>query len=136
MERRVPRRTGRWMVAVSLALFGLVVGCGDDDAEDGTGASDDDVEEVAESAGARGVAEAIRVALVAEDLGEGEHARDVAVLQEAVGDIPGEPDVTGIEDADGDGRDDDGNVEVRVDREVACLSVGSSGEVDVTGGEC
>lgn len=136
MERRGPLRAGRCAVAVAMCLaLGLLVGCGDDEPDDGSGAGDD-VEEVAESAGARAVAEAVRAALVAEDLDEAEHESDVAVLQEAVEDIPGEPDVTGIEDADGDGRDDDGKVEIHVDSEVACLSVQSSGRVDVTGGEC
>jgi hypothetical protein len=135
MERCGPLKLGRRAVASCLALaLGLVAACGDDESDDGSGA--EDVEEVAESAGARAVAEAIRVALLAEDLDEAEHESDVAVLQEAVEDLPGEPDVTGIEDANGDGRDDDGKVEVHVDREVACLTVQSSGRVDVTGGEC
>jgi hypothetical protein len=135
MERCGPLKLRRRAVASCLALaLGLVAACGDDESDDGSGA--EDVEEVAESAGARAVAEAIRVALLAEDLDEAEHESDVAVLQEAVEDLPGEPDVTGIEDANGDGRDDDGKVEVHVDREVACLTVQSSGRVDVTGGEC
>lgn len=128
MDRAIVGRFG----AVAVVLLGFLVGCGDDDEP----ADDGEIEEATESAGARVAAEAIRATLVAEDLGEGEHERDVAVLQESVEDVPGGPDVSGIEDADGDGRDDDGKVQVHVEDEVACLTVSESGEVDVTGGEC
>lgn len=93
------------------------------------------VEELTERVSARVVAEATRATLVADDLDEGEQESDVAVLREAVEDLPGEPEVTGIEDTDGDGRDDDGKPEVHTDDEVACLSI-SSGCVDVSDGAC
>lgn len=111
--------------------------CGDDDDPDlGEGDIDERAEDVAESAGARAVAETLRGALVADDLEDGQHARDVAVIEEAVGDLPGEPEVAGIDDGDGDGQDDDGQVEVRVDGESACVSISANGEVDSTGGGC
>ena len=69
---------------------------------------------MAESAGAGGVAEALRLVLVEDDLGPNQTERDVDVLQESVDDLPGEPEVSGIADDDGDGVDDDGKVEVRV----------------------
>jgi hypothetical protein len=122
------RRRGFVAVAVATAIALPLGGCGDDDGE----AAGD----VAESAGARVVAEAIRVSLLVRDLDDGQRADDVDVLREAVSDLAGEPDVSGIDDSDGDGRDDDGKVEVRVNDEAACLSVADNGEVDVTGGRC
>ena len=116
-------------MAVALAIVLPLGGCGDDDSDEGA-------EDVAESAGARVVAEAIRASLLVRDLDDGQRADDVDVLREAVSDLVGEPDVSGIDDSDGDGRDDDGKVEVRVDDEAACLSVADNGEVDVTGGRC
>lgn len=124
-------------LVAGLALVGLG-GCGDDGDDDAATDDnlDDDVEEVTESAGARAVAEALRGTILAEDLEQDEDRRQVAVLTESVDDLPGEPEITGIEDRDGDGLDDDGNVGVRVDDEVACLSVAPDGDVDVTGGAC
>lgn len=132
---------GRLLRVVGLLAAALMVlgasACGDDDEPDvGEGDIDERAEDVVESAGARAVAETLRGALVAEDLDQGEHARDVAVIEEAVGDLPGEPEVAGVEDGDGDGQDDDGNVEVRVDGESACVSISPNGEVDSTGGAC
>jgi hypothetical protein len=145
-----------WRLLAALLTLVLLVGgaaaCSDDDDDTtqtgGSGGSgesgqdddqgddpDDDVGEVAESAAARGVAEIIRLALF-EDDGPDTDRRKVEVLQESVDDIPGSPDVSGIADEDGDGLDDDGNVEVRFNDEVACLTVAEDGEVDVTGGAC
>jgi hypothetical protein len=108
----------------------VLVGCGKDDDTNSS-----DAEEVTESAGARALAEAVRVTLIAD--GNHDDRRTVEALEEAVSDIPGSPEVTGIEDGDGDGRDDDGNVVIHVDDETACLSVDDDGkDVDVTGGEC
>jgi len=129
--RRRLRRAGMALALTGLAA-GLTVGCGDDGGDD----PDQSLGEVAESAGARGVAEALRLVLVEDDLGPDQHERDVDVLQESVNDLPGDPEVSGIEDTDGDGRDDDGKVEVHVNSEVACMSIAMDGDVDVTGGAC
>lgn len=121
----------RWrLAALPLVAAIALAGCGKDNDEDNSRA-----EEVTESAGARVLAEAIRVTLVAD--GNHDDRRTVEALEEAVSDIPGDPEVTGIEDDDGDGRDDDGEVVIHVDDEVACLTVDDDGkDVDVTGGEC
>jgi hypothetical protein len=142
----VQTQSHRMRILAALAALLLLVGgaaaCSDDDdsttSTGGTGQGDDpddDVGEVAESAAARAVAEIVRLALF-EDDGPDTDRRKVAVLQESVDDLPGSPDVSGITDDDGDGLDDDGNVEVRVNDEVACLTVTEAGEVDVTGGAC
>jgi hypothetical protein len=122
--------TARRCVAVLglVLLVGVVGACGDDEK--------DDFERLAESAGARSVAEALRVSLLAQDLQADQHVDDVAVIQAAVRDLPGDPDVLGVEDANGDGRDDDGKIEVRVDNEPACVTVHENGEVNVSGDAC
>jgi hypothetical protein len=128
----------RWRILAALAAVLLVAGgaaCGDDDGGGRGDDPDDDLGEQAESAAARVVAEALRVVLVADD-GPDTDRRTVAVLEESVADLPGEPDVSGISDEDGDGLDDDGAVEVSVNDEVACLTVTEEGDVDVTGGAC
>lgn len=141
VEQERKRRQFRvWPLLVIAALVGaMFAACGDDD--DGDGETDideidDQAAEVTDSAGARGVAEALRLVLIEDDLDEDQHVRDVDVLQESVDDLPGEPDVQGIADEDGDGKDDDGKVEIRVNDEVACMSVSMDSDVDVTGGGC
>jgi hypothetical protein len=129
----------RSMVALPLCagMVAAMAACNDDDAsgrhEDRDG--NDTAGEVLEGAGARGLGEALRVVLVSDNAFE-EHPRDVNVLQENVDDLPGKPKVTGIEDTDGDGMDDDGDVQIYVDDEIACVFVSEAGRVDVTGGGC
>jgi hypothetical protein len=131
-----PRRRIRiWPLLVVAALVGgMMLACSDSN-NDGD-ADIDEVGEATESAGARSVAEALRLVLVEDDLDADQHVRDIDVLQESVADLPGYPDVQGIADEDGDGKDDDGKVEVLVNDEVACMSIAMDGDVDVTGGEC
>jgi hypothetical protein len=139
-EERRKRRFRLWPLLVVAALLGgMFVACNNDD--DGDGETDideidDQAAEVTESAGARGLAEALRLVLIEDDLDDDQHVRDVDVLQESVDDLPGDPDVQGIADEDGDGKDDDGKVEVFVNDEVACMSVSMDSDVEVTGGEC
>lgn len=113
-----------------------MTGCGDDD--DPGDADDaeeliDEIDQLAEDAGARGLAEGVRLLLLTEDE---EDRRTVSAIGDAVDRLPGEPNVTGIEDGSGDGRDDDGKIEVHVDDEAACVSVSGDGSVDVTGERC
>jgi len=132
-SKTAPRRIGL-VVALAALATGLLVGCGDD--ESSSDDPDQSPGELLESTGARGVAEALRIAIVEDDLGPDQHERDVAVLEESIEDLPVNPDVEGIVDDDHDGRDDDGKVEVLVNSEAACVSIAMDGDVDVTGGAC
>lgn len=98
----------------------------------------DEAEERAEQLGARASAETFRASLKTQDTDDetgGVH--NVEALQEAADDLPGNVDVLGIGDSNGDGIDDDGFVELGVDDEFACVTLPESGdEIDVNGGRC
>jgi hypothetical protein len=87
-------------------------------------------------AGARAAAETMRGAIEARDLDAEQSVRDVKVLRDAADTIPGSPQVTGITDGNGDTKDDDGKVTVRVGDQAACLTADTNGDIDVTDGEC
>jgi hypothetical protein len=109
-----------------------------DDASDTAGDAIDEVEERVGEAGARAGAEAFRVTLREQDAdGAAGGLRTIEILQTAADDLPGDPEITGIEDGNGDGIDDDGYVQFVVGDESACVMVPESGdEIDVTGGAC
>ena len=141
--------------AVLFATVALVlVGCSDDTdsiaseaeqrADEAQSDADDlreDVEEKLDEAGdevdqglARGQAEIFRQRLT--DLGrDDEPSLAVADLEDIASELPGDPEVTGIEDDDGDGDDDDGKVEITVDESSACVTISGS-SVEVDDGEC
>jgi hypothetical protein len=116
----------------------IAAGACDDETRDKAEEAVEDAKEKAREAGARGIAETYRASIKAQDAKEGAGAvRNVEVLRAAAEDLPGDPDVSGIADDDGDGRDDDGYVEVNVDDERACVTLPESGDdVDVSGGAC
>jgi hypothetical protein len=116
----------RWPVVVGFAVVVLLAaGC-------------DEAEETAKQTGARASAEAFRVSVKAQDTDDGTGGvRNIEALRGAADDLPGAAEVVGIDDGDGNGIDDDGAVEVRVDDEYACVTLPESGDaVDVTGGRC
>lgn len=132
--------------SLAVTAFAAVVlalgGCTDearDEARDELDEALDDLEEAADTAGARVVAEAIRLAILVE-ADDDENGRSVAVIEEAIGLLPGEPDVSGIADGDEDGLDDDGRLIVRANDEVACVSlarrVTDFDHIDVYNGPC
>lgn len=119
--------------AAILAVGTLVLlGCDNDTAKD----VGERAKEVAGTIGARAAAEAMRASLKTRNLEGNETVRDVTVLKTAADDIPGDPDVGGITDTDGDGKDDDGHVEIRVGDQKACLTVEENGNVGVDDGAC
>ena len=112
------------VLAAALAIVALGgTACSDGGARSGSAAEPD--------AAARTAAEAFRSALLADDGPDGRDRRSRAVLEAAAGDLPGHPEVRGIEDADGDGFDDDGRIELRVEGRRWCLLVDDAGDTDV-----
>jgi hypothetical protein len=129
-------------VAVALTLLLGVAACSDDSGKS-TGdrvkdaASDvkDAATEAANDSAARVVAESFRTALKAK--GGGQSLRNITLLNDAKGTLPGSPDIEGITDSNGDGQDDDGKVQVSVNDGKACVTVPATGDlVDVNGGTC
>jgi hypothetical protein len=136
-----------FMTRTSVALFaGVALAFGaaacDEETRDKAGdaveSAREDVEESVDEAGARGAAESFRVSLKAQDTDDDAGGvRAIDALNEAADDLPGDPEVLGIGDGNGDGADDDGLVEIRVGEELACVTLPTSGnEIDVTGGAC
>ena len=128
-----PIRPHVLIAAVAVAVGLVVTGCSDEDVD----ATREELEDVTGAVGARSVAESLRAALKAKDLAGGENLRDVATLRDAAADLPGDPEIVGVDDADGDGRDDDGKVEVRTGDQAACVTVAEDGDdVDIADGAC
>jgi hypothetical protein len=128
----------RRCVAV-LVLNGLAVaalaGCSDD-TKDKVKRVASTVQENAGEAGAFALAEALRGALAAKDLPQGQTERTVSVINQVVSDLPGNPDFTGIKDTDGDGVDDDGKVQANLGDSAACLQIARNGDMNVDKGAC
>lgn len=122
----------RSLALVAVAAVALL-GCdGDTTVEDVR----EEAEDIVGTTGARAAAEAMRTSLETRDLGPDQTLRDVDVLDDAASDIPGDPDVTGIDDSDGNGQDDDGYVEIGAGDQAACVTVEVNGDVGVDNGEC
>lgn len=134
------RRLLTLCAAGALLAAPLVAGCSSDTVDktkDAAESAGDDVASGADSAQARTTAEALRASLKGNKTADEEGVRSVAAIEEAVEDLPGDPDVNGIDDGDGDGLDDDGKVQVTVDEEQACLTLPGTGEdTTVEGGAC
>ena len=129
-----------FLAAGLLALGSLTVACSSettDNAKDTIDSAADDAATAADQTQARIAAEALRTSLKSNGTADEEGIRSVAAIDEAVADLPGDPEVTGVEDGDGDGLDDDGKVGVTVDEEQACLTLPEEGEdTEVTSEAC
>ena len=131
----------RFFAALAVLWFtaGLVA-CSDETTEsieESAREAREDAENAAGATAARVVAEELRAALKLKDLGEGLTERHVSVLNEVVNDLPGDPEITGIDDGDGDGKDDDGKVEAHVDDQSACLTISEDGkDTNIENGPC
>ena len=125
-------------VFVTLALGAGVVACSEDaqqKAEDALEAAKEDVENAADDTAARAQAEVFRTALRAADLDNDDDRRRIEVLEDAADEL-GDDVVVGIEDDDGDGRDDDGLVQVESNDQSACVRIAKDGDVTVTDDPC
>jgi hypothetical protein len=125
-------------VLAFVALIGLLGSCSDetrDQTREAAESAGEDLDQAVDEGSARSVAEALRAAIESDDDYDDSGQPTVAVINDNVDDLPGEPEVEGVADADGDGLDDDGAVDVRVDDEGACLRL-TDGSIDVENGFC
>jgi hypothetical protein len=133
-------RTLTLLATATLLFAPFAVACSSetaDNARDTVDSATDDAATAADQTAARVAAEALRASLKANDTADEEGIRSVAAIEEATADLPGNPEISGVEDSDGDGLDDDGQVQVTVDDEQACISLPAEGEdTEVTGGAC
>jgi hypothetical protein len=113
---------------VAALLFFPLAGCSDSTKEK--------VHTTADEASARAAAEAMRATLKAKKLPDNQTVRDLAIMQAAADDVPGNVRVEGLADNDGDGKDDDGNADIVVGKSYACVTAHDNGEVEVSGGKC
>lgn len=124
--------------AVAFAL--LSVGCSSETRDDVGEAADsvgEEIEDAAGTASASAVASSYAAAIRANSTVDDEGARSIVGLQESAADLPGEPEITGIEDTNGDGLDDDGQVSVMVGDQGACLILSETGEeIDINSEAC
>jgi hypothetical protein len=135
------RARPRFLLAAGLFAMGsFTVACSDettDNARDTIDSAADDAATAADQTQARVAAEALRASLKANGTADDEGIRSIAAIDEAVADLPGDPEITGLEDSDGDGLDDDGKVGVTVDDEQACVILPEEGEdTEVTSEAC
>ena len=128
------------LAAALFVLAPLTAACSSetaDKAKDTVDSAADDAATAADKTQARTTAEALRASLKANATADEEGIRSVKAIDEASADLPGDPEITGVDDGDGDGLDDDGKVEVSFDDEHACLSLPEEGEdTEVTSEAC
>ena len=108
-----------------------------DDAAENADEAGNEIEETGDEAQARAAAEDLRARIKANDTANDEGPRSIAAINESLADVAGDPELEGLEDADGDGLDDDGKLQVNVEDSSACLTLPESGEdTTVDGGAC
>lgn len=140
-------------ICAVLALGPALAACSDDDQDDARATAEDvrddaestaedvvdEVAETADEGAARAQAEALRASVVeaVDDAGEDESARSVALVEAEAEELPSDVTLEGLDDGDGDGLDDDGQVTVAVDESAACVTLPESGtDLEVEGGAC
>ena len=130
-QKRIPKKC----LAITLGAALWLSACGDDDsAADKAREAAGEVDSAVDAGIARGQAEIFRQR--AKDLvRQGESLDSMSVLQEAARDLPRTPTLTGLGDANGDGRDDDGKVQIAVDNSFACVVIRGA-DMDVSGARC
>ena len=134
-----------------LGLFGALTACSKDTKDKASDAAKSAGEDVKTQAGkakdnaaaavdytaARAAAEALRVSLKGNSTADDKGIRSVDAINQAASDLPGSPDISGVDDGNGDGLDDDGKVQVAVDDAKVCVALPATGEnTKVTDGAC
>lgn len=108
-----------------------------DDAGDAVDDAKDGAQEKTEQAKARTAAETFRNTLKSKDPDADGSYRSIDLIEDAGADLPGDAELTGVEDSDGDGLDDDGDVQIDAGDESACVRIPETGDdIDVEGGAC
>jgi hypothetical protein len=129
------------MVLILSALVLALGACGDDTkslsdrAQDAASDAANEAGDRVDQGVARGQAELLRERV--KDIANGDTKAwpTVAVLQSAIDDLPGDPQIVGLSDNNNDGIDDDGKIEVVVDQSHACVTI-SGDQLDVSGDAC
>ena len=131
------RKTRKKWIALAATSALWLSACGDDSsstAADKAREAAGEVDRAVDAGLARAQAEIFRQR--AQDLvRQGEPLDSMSVLQEAARDLPRNPTVTGLGDANGDGRDDDGTLEITIDDSHSCVRV-SGTDMKVTSAAC
>ena len=122
------------LLGALLALTLLAAACGDD-SKTATDAIKDSVGSAANTALARTQAETLRASIKAKGDNNADKYLSVTMLTEAIKDLPGNTTVNGLADANGDGKDDDGKMEVVVNDATVCVSI-SGTNTTVDDGKC
>lgn len=144
------RRVGALLISVVL-LGTLGSACSDETQQSARETADAlgaDAQRNAEQAGnelgakaaegqARVAAEDLRVRIKANAAAVTQGPRSIVAINESAAAVAGSPEIAGAVDADGDGLDDDGKVQVNVDGASACVTLPATGnDTTVTGGPC
>jgi hypothetical protein len=134
--RRIP---SLFAVVVLVGAF-AVAGCSSDTtdkAKDTAKSAQEDVEDAAGTGAARIAAEGLRASLKGNATADDEGVRSVKAINDAADELPDDAELSGVDDGDGDGKDDDGKVQVSVGDQQACLTLPATGEdTKVTTGPC
>lgn len=139
-EKTIRSSTLLRMIALLCVAALAVMGCSEetkDKANDLKESGKKDLEDAGGKLAAVTLAETFRTGLKANAAAKEEGLRSMAALEEVQGDIPGSPDISGIEDGNGDGLDDDGKVLVTSNGQSACVTIPETGDnTEVTEGAC
>jgi hypothetical protein len=129
---RIPLRT----LSLCLTIGLTVAACGDDGGASSTANSLKDQATGAINQGAARVqAEALRALIKEKADNKSDQYTSMTVLEKAIDALPGDPTVVGLTDANGDGKDDDGKLEVQMNGEKACVSI-SGKDINVDNNSC